>query len=777
MSASRQQPGQDSVVWLGTQPGAEGGSSPEFDLFDLRRAFSVVKRRKSLIVGLAVLGTGLAVLYVNQLVPRYSASAELVVQPSQQNIANIDAVVQGLNPDYYTNETEAAIIRSRELALAVVDRLRLERDGRFNPLRAEVQPSSLDVAKQLVARWSASALAYLLGAEDDMVAPADAEEEAPHPWTLLAPEERAQAIREYAADVYLAGLSVVPAIESRVINVTYASTDPEFAALAANTTAELYILQQLSTKGEATSRAVEFLSQRVNELRQRVIAGEQEIADFRRNAGLVEADGIDLYQSQPAELNQQLIVARSSLAEAEARWSQVQEMTQNSDDVESIASQLDAPLLGRLREQEAGAIRSFAELTSTLGPDHPRLKLAQSQLNDLRATIRNEVDKIIRNLRNEVQIARIRVSNVQAEVNRLRQLLEAQNNVQVTLEAMAAELDANRQLYETFLERLKETDILEQAGQEADARIISAAIVPGAPYYPNRRMMIAAAFVASVLAGIAPSFLIEFLDSGFRSAVQLEGLTGVPALGYIPLIRRRRQPASAAMKVVLERPNSSYGEAIRSLRTALTLSLVDRPLRTVLVTSSLPGEGKTTTSIAIDGSAAASGLRAVAVDADLRHPNLHAVLGVANERGLSNYLSGNAALEDIIEFDAATGLFYITAGARVTNATDLLSLPRMRDLLDQLAQAYDLIVFDSTPMMAVSDALVIVRHIDKTLYVVRWAKTRRDTVAGALRLLFDAGANIAGCVLNQVDEKRQSQYGFGDSTYYGYRGYRDYYKE
>lgn len=773
MSTVSQFPTQD----YGTQP--DQGfmmPAPETEGFSLRRLLSILRRRKYLIAGVMFIITSITVMMVSQITPLYSASTKIVVEPNRQNVVDIESVVSGLTPDYFTNETEAEVIQSRELAFQAVDRLQLTKSPLFNPILWEPEPGLFES----LVKAGKIFLLSIIGSPEDILEVENEEsatEAEIHPLMTWEPEARENYLRELAAGQYLGGLSVTPSNISRVITISYTSSDPAFTALAANTTAELYILDQLTDRGEATSRAGDFLSSRVNELRERVIEQEQEIARYRADAGIIETGGITVYQQQLARVNEELAEARIALSETEARLAQVKELLESGEGLDTAAAVLNSALIARLREQEAEVIRKLSEFQTQLRPGHPRLQLAENELADLRGAIEREVSKVASNMRNELQIARVREANIRSELARIEAVLEEQGQAQATVQSLTSELSANRQLYETFLERLKETDVLEGTEQEADARIISRATVPGGPFFPKKRLMIAAAIAFSAVVGFALAFVAEFMDSGFRSTAQLEGQSGVAALGMVPALQRSQSEGKRPHEFALARPNSTYGEAIRSVRTGLMLSSVDKPPRTILVTSSIPGEGKTSTALSIAITAAKSGQRVCILDCDLRNSSLHVYMDVPNQRGLSDYLGGQADLEDVIEIHPSSTMHYITAGSRAPNPTDMLSSDEMRHLIVRLGEMYDMVIFDTPPLMAVSDALVLMRDVDRTLFLVRWEKTRRETVLAGIKQALEAGANLAGTVLTQVNVKKHASYDYGDSGYYYYGSYRKYYSE
>lgn len=729
--------------------------------FDPRRLLGALLARKYMIGAIVVMGVGLGLLYANQITPLFSAQSTLLIEGVQQKVVNIESVAQGIKPDYYTNETQAAVIRSRDLIGKVVDKLDLYNNPLFNPELSPPKAGVLEALHATIAGWFGGGQA----------------KRRLDPYAGMTPAEKRGAQRESLIDTFLAGLTVTPSQRALLVTVEYVSPDAETAAKAANAVAEAYIRQQLERKDTVTQKATEWLSQRATEMRQKVIDSERRLEDYRRKTGIMEVQGVNLLREEIAKVNNDLIAARAKRVEAEARYQQVQSMLKSSGDPNTLAAVLDSPLIQRLREQEAQVVRKIAELRTRLRPGHPDMILANSELQDLDKKIAAEVNKIVINLGNELQIARVRENNLNGELHRLERQVDSQNQAAANLKALQTEVQANKQLFETINSRFKETSVVDEGLQQPDAHIISRATVPAQPFYPQKRVILAIAMFFSAAIGIGIAIVLELLDSGFRTPEHLEEMTGLPTIGAVPRLGRADRH-HLPHQVITLRPNSGYSESVRSIRTALMLSDPDSAPRTLLITSSVSGEGKTSLSLSLASLAARSGQRVIALDCDFRHPNLHIALKSPNTSGLCNYLTGQAELDEVVEIDPATGMHYIAAGARAPHPTDLLSSSRMHALLRRLETLYDVVILDAPPLLAVSDALVLVRAVDRVVYLVRWEKVRRETAIAGLKQLVDAGANIAGTVLTQVDLKKQHRYGYrgaGGSYYYGQN--REYYND
>ncbi len=743
-----------------------GAAMEEEGSLNLRDLLMTLWRRKLVIMGTSLIVTGFAVLMVMQIVPLYIAEASVVIEPPRTNVIDIESVSPGLSTDWFTQETQAAILGSRVLAEKVVDRLGLVNDPVYNPSLRTPKKSffeRLELSRFLPVSWQTAIQDFR-----DLAGLPEEGEATPAPARVATVSEQRRQLREQVTNTYLGQLSIMPSDSSRVIFVRVTSPDPETAAKLANTAAQVYIDDQVASKSEQTELANAWLQDRAIELKNRVEASARSMETHRRKTGLADVEGSTLLSQQLSKLSLQLITDRAALAEAKARYEQVEDLLGVEGGISSAAAVLQSPLIQNLRIQETEVVRKIAELKTQLREGHPSMILARNELADLIGKIEDEVRKIIINQSGEFKIARIRVENLKIEIARLQTRLDSQTDAEITLSALVTELEANGKLYDTILSRLKETGVQDASLVQADARIISYATVPASPSFPRKRLIVGSAFVASTILGILLVLLLEQLDSGFRSRDQVEASTGVTVLGMVPRLRAGWFGATEPHDDILDRPNTVLGESFRTLRTALLLSDVDNPPRTVLVTSAVPGEGKTTTALSLARTAAKHDQKCLIIDGDLRHASMHRAFGVENDIGLIDYLSRDIPLEEIIQIDFRSGSHYILAGQSAPHSTDLLGSEKMRALLMALGEIYDLVVIDTPPVLALSDTLVLLRSVDKTVFLVQWEKTRRETVIAGLRQVIDAGADLAGILLTQVDLKRLAQYRYGGDIYIAY---------
>ena len=723
----------------------------------LREVLRILARRKALLIGTVVLLTTLAVVAVSQMTPRYRAETLVLIENRESNVVDIESVISGLSLNSEGINSEVEIIRSRRLAQRVVEVVGLADWPEFAPQR-EQRPGRLNPL-----RYLPPTISGYLGIRD---------REPPQVDAALSQQRLRSRAQSALVDRFLSTLEVTPLGRSFVIAVRFEAQDPELAALVTNTIGDLYIIDQLEAKFEATERATAWLNDRLASLRREVETSESAVEKYRTETGLIQGTKATLVAQQVSELSTQLVIARTELAEAEARLGQVLRLVERGG-ADRAAELLTSSLIQTLKEQESGLLQREAELRNDFGPRHPTMVNIRAELANLQGRITTEVNKIVETLKSEVNVSRAGSQALEDDLRRLEARAGEANRAEVRLRALEREATASRLLFETFLNRFKETS--DQDGlQQPDARIISFAAPPALPSFPNKRIFVALALVTSSLLGLALVFTVEHMDAGFRSSEQIEAQAGVPTLGLIPALTGFGKLATKPEDYVLHKPTSAFADSLRSLRTTLMLSNVDNPPSVILMTSAVPGEGKTAITTSLARLTAGMGQRVLVIDCDIRRPRVHAVFDVSNEGGLVEYMAGELTLSDIIRKDAKSELHFITAGRSTPNSTELLRSEQMKSLLAMLRSQYDLIIVDSPPVLAISDARILSQICDTTVFVVRWRETRREAVIYGMRQLMRSNGRLAGALLSQVNVRKHARYGFGDSGYY-YGRYRKYY--
>jgi succinoglycan biosynthesis transport protein ExoP len=727
------------------------------DQFDLRELFVMLRRRRAIILGSIAVITVLATIITFALKPKYTAETSLLLDSRKTNVIDLQAVMGGLQPEAAAIRSEVDVLRSPQLIAKVIDKLGLVGNPDFNDELHNERSlwTSLRQGERNLVAW--------LGAHGFGPAPRTAE---------LTPEEEQQQTIMRLTDKLLDHLVVGNDQRSYTIKLTYTADEPTLAARVVNAVAELYLTDQLDAKFEATKRANTWLSNRVSDLKDQVTAAEQAVQAYREQNKLTVSDakGTTVAMQQLGELNSQLILSSADRAQKEARLRQFQDAlkkgTVSSDAPEVMAS----PLIAQLRSQETEVVRKLADLSAHYGERYPAVINARAELRDVRSQIAQETNKIVGNLAQDVQVSRIREQSLQQNLAEMQKRSATNNSAEVKLHELDREAQASRTLYEDFLSRFKETS-QQQDIQQPDARIIARADVPVDPSFPNKKLFVALALIGSTLIGVLLAIIIERLDNGFRAGEQIEQATGISALGMVPSVSTGL--GAKPEDVVLRKPSSAFAESIRSVRTAILYSHVDRPPRALLITSAVPEEGKSLLSISLARSSAKAGQKVLLIDADLRRPKIGKLLKARGDGTLADLFAGQRALDEVINRDEESGMHFICARAGMPNPQDLLGSQHMRDFVRSIAQHYDLVIVDSPPVLAASDSLVLSRIVDATVFVVRWEKTPRQVVLGALKQLQGVGGSLAGVVLSRVNVRKHARFGYGDHGYY-YGTYKEY---
>lgn len=746
----------ETIPMLGAAEGGSGG-----DELNLREVWRALLRRKLIFIATVLLITGCVYAYSKQQTPLFTSKALIQIQSPDTNILELDDIVEDLIADSATIESEIERLTSRAFMRRVIKAESLERRTEFNPFLGDRDDGSLleflDITRYLSGAW----LKDTFGDGLNQI-PNDAGD-----------VERATVELEGVIDEFASRYGVEQVGRSYVLAISITSESPRLAAQIANATAEQYMQAQVESKYEASEKAIDWLGKRIEELRGEVLEAEGKIVEYRSKNNIVDTNNGSPLSLQLTQLNTQLALSQAQRAEAEARLAQTKSLLK-AGGIQEAAKVLTSPLLAELRIQETSLVRRLSELSAEFGQNHPRMLNVQGELVTVRSKLEDEVRRVVQDLENEVAVAKAREVELQSSLRGIQNQSSTVELAHVELRNLTREAETNRQLFETFLTRFREI-VEQQELQEADARIMSAADMPSKPSSPQTKLVTMIAFAGSLAAGALLVFLLERWDSdyGFRSAEEIQAL-GLRALALVPDLSRKETNGIPAEEYILERPNSAYAEALQRIRTNLFLMDARNPPKSVLITSSVPLEGKSTIASALARQSARSGLKVILVDADLRRPRLHEVIGIPNQDGLSEVLTGGANPESAIHRDEKSGLDFLPAGFGSLSPPDLFRSSTMKILLEEMTAYYDLVMIDSPPVAAVSDSFTLSGLVDKSIYVVRWEDTPRNVALAGIRQMLESGGDVAGIVLSRVDVKKHARYGYADSGHYQ-GNYRKYY--
>lgn len=709
------------------------------DVIDLRQYWNTINRHKWGIFGFAIVVTMLTTLVVYSMKPIYRAEATLLIESQKANVVSIEEVygLDSGNSEYYLTQFE--ILKSRQLAERVVKKLNLTVHPEFN------QPPGF------IANAKASIKGLLpLGVPVELSA-----------------EEQAQLKLQQVAAQLLANLTIEPIRKTQLVKISYDSFEPRLSAEIANAVGDAYIENNLEARLQLTTKASGWIMERLSGLREKLKVSEQNLQQYREQEQIVGSDGgFDIANNELDMVASKHIEARRERMALESLNQQIKRLDKrNPESFELIPAILKHPLVQSLKGAVLQVELKKSELSKRYGAKHPKMKAAQSELDNARRSLNAQILSVVNGIENEYRLALSAERSLKSAVNQTKKDLQSINRKDYRLKELEKEVDANRQLYDTFFTRLSETNATGDL-QSANAQVSDPALAPRTPAKPKKGLIMGLAFVVSLMFGIMFSFLLEALNNTLKTAQDVENKLGATMLGLLPkLPKKNKNDHHLSYTAYLDKQQSSFAESVRTIRTGIVLSALDNPHKVLCITSSVPGEGKTSLAMSLAFSIGQME-NVLLIDADMRRPSIAKAFELSGKAaGLSNLVAGTAKLDECIHKDEKSGIDVLPSGIIPPNPLELLSSDRFAKVLEFLESKYDRIIIDTAPTQAVSDALVLASHTGAMIYVVKADSTNYQLAKNGLKRLSEVKAPLIGVVLNQVDIKKAAKYG-GD--YYGY---------
>jgi capsular exopolysaccharide synthesis family protein len=709
------------------------------DTIELMVLARALWRRKYEIAAIVATVTVATLIAVSMMTPLYRATATLLLDPDKAQVVSFEerSTSEDTNNQYL--ETQAQIIRSRSLASAVVQTLNMTADPQLNSAAPSTQPGLL---KSALIRMGLSAP------------------------VALQPDS---SVLDRVTRQFMDRITVEPQGKSQLVKIQVDMADPAKAAQAANALVHGYINGQARANLGASETASGWMNGRLKELGEQLKDSETKLQDYREAQHLVDVQGVSTINA--AELSQtsaRMIDARRDLAEAQSQWRQVQGIGANDwEQLASVPAVMADPTVRQFKADQAKANARLLELSSRYGPRHPAVDAARSELGAATASLKSQVDQVVAGIERNYQLADANAGALKAAVDTSKSQIQNISRKEFQLQALQRDVDSNRALYDTFLNRLKETAATADI-DSANIRVIDLAAIPRIPEKPNKPVIVTLVFLLATFLACAVALLRDALENTFRNVAQVQARLNLPVLGVVPLVKQRKRKDMA--KAFLDHSQHHFSEAIGSIRTGMLLNQPkDSADQVIVVTSSVPGEGKTTLSINL--ARALGKLETVLlIDADLRRPSLaDAFESLKRRPGLSNLIDGSATLAECTY--SVDGMDVIGAGTATATPLELLSSADFTRVLRQLRSKYQRIIVDSPPVQAVSDAVVLSTLADSAILVIDSPNTSITLVQKAVAQLQQHRAPLRGVILNQIDIKASLRAGERFDGYYDHYSY------
>jgi succinoglycan biosynthesis transport protein ExoP len=684
-----------------------------------------IYKRKWWIVGTAFVFAAIAFGLVGVMTPIYRATVTLMIEQSKAKLVSIEEVYSGVSANREHYQTQAEMLKSPAIATRVIERLALNTNPEFDP--RQNKPT----------RWGST-----LGTQSHRT------------WTE-------DAVRDAVLTDFLRRMTIEPVRLTQLVKVGFDAADPELAARVANVIANVYIEADIEVRAQMRGRATDWLAGRLIDLKQNLENSERALQQYREREGLPDTKGLAQSGavSQVSELSRALNESTERRNEAEAIYRQIND----AKNAEALPMVQRSAVVDRLKDLENQAEKKLAEVEQRYGPEHPRMLQAQSELRQARENTRRAIEKVTASYGKEYQVAVANEHAANRTLSAAKGQVQNMNRKEFQLDALEQDLITNRQIYEKFVNRYRETRATSEAQSGLVARVVDPAVQPASPYKPRKQQIVGVGFVVGLLLAGVVALMLERVNTTIKSSEEMEEKLGVPTLAVVPLLSGG--PGTSAGRYYLDEPSSVFSEAIRTARTSILLSAIDNSSKTLLVTSSVPNEGKSAFAINL-ALAHAQVKKTLLIEGDLRRPSIVKQLGLDPTRpGLTSLFSGESTFLDCLQRVEGSSLYVLPSGPVPENPLEILSSDRFKQLLARVASACEIVIVDSPPVHLVSDSVVLSTMTTGTIFVVRADSTPSAVARRCIRSLQDAGGTVIGIALNQLDFTKADRY------YGAYTGY------
>ncbi len=720
-------------------PPPETARAFEIDMLEVLRG---VWRQRWTVVGVTALGTALAVGGSLLMSPVFTSYTSVMLETRRNQVFETQTVLSDLTPTVEVIETEIEMVRSRSIMERVA--LRLDLPALLAARDQAAEQQSFQEGLRRVADLFLSKVMAMAPGELSLPRPG-AQPDAEAPGTPL--DDAVMFLAEKLETRQVGGTSV--------LDIGFSDTDRGFAARVANLFAEEYLTEQVAWKTQATDSANTWLQTQIAELQTEIGRKRAEYEELRSASGEIDIAGNSLSAQRQILTNERLLETRSERIRLETETASLRRLLAEAGP-EQIAARVDSEVMSELRLEVSAAKRRLAELKSVYGTRHPLRLDAEAQLGQALRDVEVEAGRALASRKNALAAVRAEENQLQTALNRDGDAGRALGSQRSEIAALQSEIETMQTLLDGYLTRFNQT-AEQHSIIRPDARVISAAVPSRYPSSPSRTTIVMLGFVGAGMLGMILGYLRDSTDRTLRSLGAAERALGVPVLGAIPALpgnARRQSPVDYAM----QRPGSAFVESMRNMVVGIGLAQAASAPRSLMVTSALAGEGKSSTAASMARMMARAGYKVCLVECDLRRPRLSTVLRCSPGVGLLQFLEREAGLADIIQQDPVTGMSVITAGGTADNSLFLLQSEEFRRLMTYLTTGHQMVIVDAPPVMPIPDAQAIAELVDSVLYLCRWGATPKATSAAGVRMLVRRGGAHVFAALSQVDTKAFAAY-------------------
>ncbi|HEY2663319.1 MAG TPA: polysaccharide biosynthesis tyrosine autokinase [Candidatus Binataceae bacterium] len=737
---------------------------------DLLRYWITLRKHRWLILSITAAFMVIVAIRVSLAVPMYTAQSTLLLRSDTPQLLENHSQANNQSYEYSDGsdfvKTQVEIMRSRTLAAHVVQDEGLANDPAFTGKTSK--PREHGTLTSAFRHW----LAGSFGLKPAKPVPAARQ---PDPIAGL-------------VGAYLGSFQIKPIQDTDMVNIIFTTTNPQLSARLANAHAHAYIREGIELHTQANAEGERFLREKLVELREKLEKSELALNNYRRDKGIVPGlmsmDGKEtVVIDRLSDLSKQLTNAQVARIGLEAEVEQI-----HKHQFTAVPQETGSTSTGGLAGQLATAMSDYAAMSKQFKPDYPPLAQLKARIDRLQQTDNETVEKYAQSVEASYGAAKIKEAGLQEELNRVRGEALGLNDASVEYAILQREVDTNRELYNSVLQRMKDVGLAAES-QTSNTVVVDDAVAPGGPSSPHPLTAILQAMAFGLALAIGLAFFIDYQDKTLKTPDEIEAYLRLPNLASVPSFARveAKQYGNAringngtanlpAKNLEIAGSLSRYsviGEAYRGLRTALMLSRAGSPPKSILITSSSNSEGKTVSAINTGVVFAHTGAKVLIIDCDLRRPRCHKVLGIENRQGLTEVLAGTSKVDQLIRDTGIEGLWLLTAGSIPPNPSELVGSERMRETLASLVVEFDLVIVDSPPLMPVTDAMLLSTMVDGVVLVVNSKKTAKQLARAALARLEFARAKLFGVLLNEVDVN-SPHYRYYSSYHGGYGSYHPY---